>query len=213
MIVTAFPKQPTESLIPAPHGQLAIMTTPILHEPMIAIICHPHPLHGGTMHNKVVTTTAKACQQQGYATVRFNYRGVGGSSGSYGDFIGEIADLETVIAWVMETVPHAKLSLAGFSFGAFIAASVADKMSDIDWLISIAPAVNHANFSALTKTTAPWLVVQGEADEVVSSESVCAWANQNPAVKACIRIPSASHFFHGQLLQLRQVLEEWIKSV
>jgi uncharacterized protein len=128
--------------IPGPAGQLeAIHTTPEEGQAdRIAIICHPHPLHEGTMNNKVVTLLAKTFNKLGFETLRFNYRGVGKSEGHYGDRVGEIEDLKAVKAWAE---PKSQFCLSGFSFGAFIAASVANESENVSQLITVAPAIHR----------------------------------------------------------------------
>jgi len=191
-------------MIPGPSGELeALIETP--HSPIantVAIVCHPHPLHGGTMHNKVVTTLTRACQALGAVVVRFNFRGVGDSTGVYDNAIGEQDDLRAVIHWAKEHYPNSRLWLAGFSFGSYVATRVASDMA-VDQLITIAPPVNHFDFSTLSAITCPWLIVQGEADEVVPAEEVFAWAASRPENPQVIRLPNVGHFFHGKLIELR----------
>jgi len=203
---TTFPVSKQTFLIDGPAGKLEVLSTqPTKAHALTAVICHPHPLQEGTMHNKVVTTMAQAYEKMGLATVRFNYRGVGASEGEYGEIEGECADLRAIIAWVKQVLPHTQLCLAGFSFGSFIAASTAQDYS-VQHLLSIAPAVTHANFTALRRPTCPWLVVQGEADEVVPAEEVCAWAETVEPALELIRLAGVGHFFHGQLVKLRELL-------
>lgn len=191
-------------MIPGPSGELdALIETP--HTPTrntVAIVCHPHPLHGGTMNNKVVTTLTRACQALGAVVVRFNFRGVGDSAGIYDHAVGEQEDLKAVIRWAQEHYPESRLWLAGFSFGSYVATKVASEMQ-IDQLIAIAPPVNHFDFSSLPAITCPWLIIQGEADEVVPAEEVFAWAASRPENPHVIRLPQVGHFFHGKLIELR----------
>lgn len=157
------------------------------------------------MNNKVVTTLARACQQLGAVAIRFNFRGVGESEGHYDQGLGEQADLQAVIAWAQARYPGYRLWLAGFSFGSYIAASMASKLA-VDQLITIAPPVHHFDFEHLAKISCPWVVAQGEADEVVPSEQVFAWLATRPEPIHLIRMPNVGHFFHGQLIELREAL-------
>ena len=207
-----FPAQAFYGKLLAPHGQLEIMTTPGADLSQIAVICHPHPLHDGTMHNKVVTTLAKACQNLGMPTVRFNYRGVGKSSGEYGQLTGEIDDLQTVLAWLKKSQPNAQIGLAGFSFGSYISAHVANLLPDAAWLISVAPAVHHADFTELQNITCPWLVIMGDEDEVVPPADVYAWAAKTPQIETLQRFADATHFFHGKLGPLRTCVQSWLEA-
>jgi len=201
-------KAPNSLFIPGPVGQLeALLTEPSDHQKLIvSIICHPNPTQGGTMHNKVVTTVARAFDQLGTRTVRFNYRGVGKSDGTYGEVSGEIDDLKAVIVWVQQQWPDQAIWLAGFSFGSFVSSSVANQTDVVDRLISIAPAVNWHDFTTLTNIHCPWLVVSSDGDEVVPFAQVGPWLENPPSPMEVVIIPGASHFFHGRLIELRNTL-------
>ncbi len=147
------------------------------------MICHPHPLHGGTMDNKVVVTLARAFHETGIATLRFNFRGVGSSAGIYDHGNGETADAEAVASYGALRWPGRHLLLAGFSFGAFVALRLALERG-ASRLITVAPPVDRMDFSALAAPRCPWLVVQGDSDEVVDPKRVFAWVkNCNPQPK------------------------------
>jgi alpha/beta superfamily hydrolase len=202
-----FPQYDAEILLPGPVGNLEVLTTRPAGNPKgIAIICHPHPLYQGTMRNKVVTMLAKTMQQLEFVTVRFNYRGVGKSEGSYGNLQGEIEDLLAIKAWVQEQLPEFAVWLLGFSFGSFICASVANQAHDVAKLISVAPAVDHADYQQLTAIRCPWLVIQGELDEIVSYQKVRVFALHPPSPLTLVSMPRATHFFHGQLVELRDTI-------
>lgn len=204
----AFPKEKAHFLLSVSSGQLEVMTTyPSSAADKVAIICHPHPLYEGSMRNKVVTTLARAFEQLGLATVRFNFRGVGKSSGSYGETIGESDDLRAVIAWVQQVLPKHDIWLAGFSFGAYISANLASQLPKvIKQLVSIAPPVNHYDFVHFKQVQCPWLVVQGDQDEVVPFAQVAEWAQKPPVPVKFIVMPGVTHFFHGHLIALREIL-------
>ena len=171
----------------------------------VAILCHPHPLHQGTMQNKVVYTLARAMNELGIIALRFNFRGVGGSDGVYADGEGEIEDVEAVADYVRERWPGAELWLAGFSFGAVVSARAAGMLLPTQ-LISIAPAVNILGRELTSPPAMPWLVVQGEKDDVVPAGEVVDWVNTlNPAPELVL-LPEAGHFFHGCLVELRNIL-------
>lgn len=212
-----FPNHPTPLFIPGPVGRLEAQTTwPKDNSPhAVGILCHPHPLFQGTMNNKVVTTMVKTFEELGLATVRFNFRGVGQSDGIYGEAEGEIEDLRSVIAWVKNNLPQLPIWLAGFSFGSFIAAAVANNVSDetqITQLVSIAPPVNHFPFQTLTQIHCPWLVLQGTEDEVVPFDLVKQWAEHPPSPLKFIELPGVSHFFHGKLSALKEILINELKK-
>jgi len=187
----------------------------------IGIVCHPHPLHQGSMHNKVVTTVIRIWQLCGLATVRFNFRGVGESQGLYGEGVGEVKDLEAVIAWVEREVPTAKLWLAGFSFGSVVSLKVASEKHSISGLISIAPIVEYFDFLQLHRPNCPWLLIHGEEDELVSIEEVRAWyqAFQKqwfredwPNNFELVTLKGAPHLFHGHLTELGAAIQSFMES-
>lgn len=205
-----FPEKDSTFLIPGPAGQLEVMTTwPESGSPTgVGVICHPDPRQGGTMKNKVVTITARALMDLGLATVRFNFRGIGLSAGEYGHAQGELADLNAILDWVTTALPGQPLWLAGFSFGSYISA-LAAQAAKPSRLISIAPPVNHYAFDQLTQIHCPWLVIQGDEDEVVPFAQVQAWAAHPPSPLQLITMAGATHFFHGRLLELRDHIEKW----
>jgi uncharacterized protein len=181
-------------------------------KPTIGIVCHPNPVEGGTMNNKVVTTIARAFERLGVTTVRFNYRGVGQSQGQYGHVTGEIDDLRAVVAWVQQEYPQHDIWLAGFSFGSFIAASVAQELDTVKQLVTIAPAVNRHDFTVFSQMPCPWLVVASDADEIVPYLEVKSWLDQPPSPIESYIFQGVSHFFHGQLIPLRQRLIESLST-
>ena len=195
-------------------GALEVMATPSPTSPAIAvgIICHPDPRFGGTMNNKVVTTSARALLDLNIAVVRFNYRGVERSEGEFGHILGELSDLQKVYQWTQNAFPGLPLWLAGFSFGSYISALGAQSM-DPQRLISIAPPVNHYDYKQFTQFTFPWLVIQGDQDEVVPCAEVEEWASNPPSPLTFKIMTGASHFFHGQLMELREIIKKWALEV
>ncbi len=142
----------------------------------VGVVCHPHPLHGGTFDNKVCSTLVRAFREVDYITVRFNFRGVGASEGVYDEGKGERVDLMTVVDWVGQNLPDLAIALAGFSFGGAIAAAYArDYASHLQCLIMVSPALGHFGFALDDKILVPSLVIQGEADEVLPPELVYRW--------------------------------------
>lgn len=171
----------------------------------VAVICHPHPLHGGTMHNKVVHTLARAARDLGAVSVRFNFRGVGASGGQYGEAIGETQDLEAVGQWERQRWPGAELWLAGFSFGAYVALRGAATL-DPGQMVTVAPPVNFFDVGALPSLPCRWLLVQGTEDEIVPSAQVMTWVSELEPAPELLTLEGAGHFFHGRLNELRQGL-------
>ena len=168
----------------------------------LAVVCHPHPLHGGTMDNKVVQTLARALLQLGYTTVRFNFRGIGGSAGGWGGGEGEIDDALAVIA--AHRADGQPLVLGGFSFGGYVASQAAARLTaseTAERLVLVGPAVQNFTMAAVPADT---LVIHGEQDDVVPLAAVLAWAR--PASLPVTVLPGAGHFFHGQLAVLKQII-------
>jgi alpha/beta superfamily hydrolase len=190
--------------IAGPVGPLsvAIDTTTDVPERGLAVVCHPHPLQGGTMDNKVVTTVARALTQRGWRVVRFNYRGVGGSAGTWDEGRGEVDDALAVIA--AHRVAGEPLVLGGFSFGGYIAASAAAKLPDADKplrMVLVAPStVKHQAPPVIADT----LLIHGEADDVVPLSASMDWAR--PQALPVVVVPGAGHFFHGQLVLLKSLV-------
>lgn len=196
--------------IDGPVGQLEATLDYLVEEIPIgsAIICHPHPLHGGTMDNKVAHTLSRAFIKSGYNSLRFNFRGTKNSEGKFDSGIGELDDLLAVIKW-MKTREHSEiLWLAGFSFGAAIAIN-ASSIIKVDGLISVAPAIEKfTNFT--NQPQCPWLILQGDEDELVDIKTTIDWLNTlNPGPELLI-LPQAEHFFHGRLVELREEIFKFV---
>ena len=202
----------TANIIKGPAGKLevAIGTPTGVEREAIGVVCHPHPLHGGTMYNKVVTTLAKSFQGLGLTTVRFNFRGVGQSQGEFDHGKGEVDDMLAVVKWLQSEMGHKELWLAGFSFGAFIAASGAVQLP-VKKLVTVAPPVEHFPMRDIPPILCDWVVVQGEKDDVVPPDVVIAWAESRMPPPKIIRFPEAGHFFHGALGELRVRVEEALR--
>ena len=203
-------------LIPGPAGRIeAALDLPEADaspQPVLAIVCHPLPTEGGSMHNKVVTMAARALREVGATTLRFNFRGVGQSEGRFDDGVGELDDLRAVAAWARANHPDKILWLAGFSFGAYVSLRLAVELRAAA-LVSIAPPVGRSwDFSAIEVPTAPWLVIQGEADEIVDPQAVFAWLATLPRQPRLVRMPDTSHFFHRKLIDLRGALKHGVQD-
>lgn len=168
----------------------------------VAVVCHPNPVQGGTMHNKVVTMLERALRESGLDTVRFNFRGTGASDGAYDDGDGEGDDLAAVAAWVRRMRPDDVLWLAGFSFGSYVTIRHAARLQAAA-LVSIAPPAGRWSFEAITPPGCPWLVVMGEEDEVVEPQAVFDWVDGLDPAPELIRMPETGHFFHRRLMDLR----------
>ena len=158
------------------------------------------------MHNKVAHMLARGCNDLGLVTLRFNFRGVGASEGHYADGVGETGDARAALAWLADRYPGLPRWLCGFSFGAYVALRLAQD-AVLDRLVTVAPPVGRLfDFAPLGPPDCPWLIVIGDADEVVDSAAVIAWARGLEPPPELIIMPGVGHFFHGNLAALREHL-------
>ncbi|TFG87185.1 MAG: alpha/beta hydrolase [Chromatiales bacterium] len=186
-----------EALLDTPSGPLAAA---------VAVVCHPHPQHQGTMLNKVVHTLSRALNDLSIPVVRFNFRGVGASEGAYADGFGETEDVLVVADWATARFPGADLWLAGFSFGAAVAIRAALSTTCAQ-LISVAPPVARmASLLDGKRPACPWLLIQGTADEIVAAIDVQDWARTLDPPPDLVLLPDVDHFFHGRLTLLRDTV-------
>lgn len=187
----------------------AVLESAVPAPAFVAVICHPHPLFGGTMDNKVVTTLARAVTRAGGAALRFNFRGVGASQGAHGAGFTEAEDLLAVVSWLRRRWPAPPLWLAGFSFGAWVAlrgaAALAAAGAPARQLLLVAPPVHHNDFDSIEACGCPLTVVVGDDDEVVPVDDMLHWASHTPLAAELVRFPATGHFFHGQLPALAEV--------
>jgi uncharacterized protein len=203
---------PEHLLIEGQAGALeAIVEETAVPGSRYGIVCHPHPLFGGTMDNKVVTTVARALHETGIPTVRFNFRGVGASAGAYDQGVGETADADAVASWGAQRWPGRDLVIAGFSFGAYVALHLAQQRVP-KHLITVAPALELFDAFGMSAPRCPWLVVQGDADDVVDPAAVIDWVNGLDPKPRLVVLPGVGHFFHGRLRELRDAVVDAIRS-
>lgn len=200
-----------EVLMDGPAGRLeGLFERPASGEPTgAAVVCHPHPVHGGTLQNKVTHTLARAFLQCGFATLRFNFRGVGESEGEFDEGGGELDDALAAIRWTRDRHPQPPFWVAGFSFGAAIAVKAASRVS-ADGLVSVAPAIRRVAGHSDPQPTCAWLVIQGESDELVDPEETIAWINGLEPGPELLMFPETGHFFHGKLVPLREAVEDFV---
>lgn len=199
--------------LPGLAGRLeAVLTVPEQRmSRWIAFLGHPHSLQGGTMNNKVVTTLARTFKELGIPSLRFNFRGVGQSEGVYDAGIGESDDMLLLAhAWRKEQ-PEAQFIFAGFSFGSYVTYRVAAQCAH-HLLISVAPAIHHYNYAEFNPAPYPWLIIQGEEDEVVPPEVVFEFATQSNPQVPVMRFADTTHFFHGKLIELKSRLAEYVTA-
>ena len=174
----------------------------------LVIICHPHPQHGGTMDNKVVTTLMRTYRDLGIHVLRFNFRGVGKSEGVFDNAVGELDDLLSVISWAKSQLTNFPILMAGFSFGSSVAARASYTVEDLRHLTLVAPPVERYEYDRDGIFQVPLCVIQGDQDELVVAQGVYDWITQLNSPAELIRYPEAGHFFHGFLLSLKTDLTE-----
>ena len=196
--------------IAGPAGQLeAELSVPDAYQngDAVAVVCHPHSLYGGSLRNKVVHILADTLTDMGVASLRFNFRGVGKSPGEFDQGQGEQDDLHAAVCWLKEHFPQAPLWLAGFSFGAFVAYR-AHRRVGAERLLLVAPPVSLFGFGQPEPVIIPWLVIQGSEDEITPAEDVENWVASQPSPPVFHLMADASHFFHGRLNDLRDLLQQ-----
>ena len=174
-----------------------------------AVVCHPHPQHGGTMHNKVAHTLARSFVRSGFAVLRFNFRGTEGSEGQYDEGVGELDDALAAMQWISDQQPDVPLWLAGFSFGAAIAVRAA-VAHPVDGLISVAPAIYRFAGNLEAQPECPWLIIQGDEDELVEVDETVEWVDSLAPGPELLVLSGAEHFFHGRLNDLREAVTEFV---
>ena len=201
-------------MLSGPAGLLELAVDPPEAEvaplPLTVVLCHPLSTEGGSLSNKVVTMAARSLRELGATTVRFNFRGVGQSEGVFDHGNGERDDLLAVVAWISEQRPGDALWLAGFSFGAYVSLRATSEVQP-DALISIAPPAGRWDFDSLVLPTCPWLVIQGDEDEIVDPQAVYDWIDTLKQKPELVRMPDTSHFFHRKLIDLRGALQHGVK--
>lgn len=199
--------------ISGPAGELEVATNApldtgeLVQADYVAIVCHPHPLHGGTMDNKVVTTLARSYRDLGVPVIRFNFRGVGASEGRYDDAVGEVDDLLAVAEWAGRCYPSRRLLLAGFSFGSSVAAQAVYRLAaQVAHLVLVAPPVERYRYDFERRFPCPLIVIMGDQDELIEVERVYEWVGELESDVTLIRYEDATHFFHGKLVPFKSDL-------
>ena len=217
------PAVTTRTLIEGAAGRIEVAATLPESPRAVAVIAHPHPLFGGTMDNKVVTTLAKVFTEAGMATYRFNFRGIGATEGSHDQGHGEAEDLARVVEHARATSGELPLHLAGFSFGGAVATRASERV-EFHRLVLVAPGFRRIAEHGMGEapdphdpnlgsegrhTYATTLIVHGDLDETVPLADSIAWAT--PREVPVIVVPGGEHFFHRKLHILREIVARWIK--
>lgn len=188
-----------------PAGELEGLIDSVPTVRAVAVVCHPHPLHQGSMHNKVAYILARAFNDLGAVSLRFNFRGVGASAGEYDAGAGETQDALAAMDWLSARHPGLPLWLAGFSFGAYVALR-AQSQRPVQRLVTVAPAVERFDTTSIEIPHMPWLLIQGDTDEVVSPQAVFDWVAGLATPPEVAVLKGAGHFFHGRLNDLRETV-------
>jgi alpha/beta superfamily hydrolase len=211
------------SLLQGPAGAIEVAADGADAPRMVAVVAHPHPLYGGTMDNKVVTTLARAFSEAGAAVLRFNFRGVGASEGEHDEGRGETDDMLRVVEHAIEIHPKLPVLLAGFSFGGAVAVRASGRV-DFAQLVLVAPGfrrITEAGFGSPPDpddpalgapgrhTTANTVIVHGDRDETVPLSDSIAWAARRDV--AVVVVPGGEHFFHRKLHVLREIVTRWVR--
>jgi alpha/beta superfamily hydrolase len=199
--------------IPASHGKLeAILKEPSGESKGVAVVCHPHPLGGGTMHNKVVFRTAAGLLDAGLTTMRFNFRGVGASTGDHEEIPGGREDVRVALNFMANEYPGQEITLAGFSFGSRTGMEVGMNDDRVVRLISIGtPVDKYRDYEFLTAVRKPILFIHGDKDEFGSVENVQKLVEQIPGAELIV-FENAGHFFDDQLNELRASVKTWTEK-
>ncbi len=199
----------------------ALVESPAGAPRAVALCCHPHPLYGGTLTNKVIHTVARCFVAAGAVAVRFNFRGVGSSAGVHDEGRGETEDVQRIAAWARSRWPGLPLWLGGFSFGSWVAlraqsaAIGAGERLRPELLVTVAPPVGRWDFSTIEAPACPWLVVQGQRDELVDARAVEEWMHalaSSAADRSLVKLAEADHFFHGRLHELRDAVTGFVAA-
>lgn len=195
-----------------PAGRIEGIYRPADDPPGAAVVCHPHPQHGGTMHTKVVFRTAKALERSGWAVLRFNFRGVGRSGGSFADGAGEADDVRAALDWLADRHPGTPLAVAGFSFGSIVGLPVGAEDDRVAWLVGIGVPTDRFPFDELSGVTKPKLFVQGARDEHGSVERLRLDLARVGQPWDLVVVEGADHFFAGRLGELERAIADWISA-
>ncbi len=198
--------------IPVSHGQLeAILKEPTGERRGVGIVCHPHPLGGGTMHNKVVFRAAAGLVDAGLTTLRFNFRGVGSSTGVHNEIEGGVEDVRDALDYMVGEYPGEDMTLAGFSFGSRSGMAVGVDDDRVKRLISIGtPVEKYRDYDFLTAVEKPILFVHGDKDEFCSIESLRSLTDRIPHAEV-VTFENCGHFFDEHLNELRDTIRDWVK--
>jgi len=200
----------TPVVIDGPVGQLEALYLDMPDARGVALICHPNPVQGGTMLNKVVSTLQRTARDAGLITLRFNYRGVGASEGSHDMGTGEVDDAQAAALWLRAQHPELPMTLFGFSFGGFVAASLGGRLEargeQLKHLFMVAAAVTRLRDHDVLPQNCPLTLIQPETDEVIDPQAVYDWSDALERPHELLKVAECGHFFHGKLTDLKDLV-------
>jgi len=200
----------TPVVIDGPVGQLEALYLDLPEPKGLALLCHPNPVQGGTMMNKVVSTLQRTARDAGLITLRFNYRGTGASEGSHDMGSGEVDDALAAALWLRARHPELPITLLGFSFGGFVAASLGGRLEargeKLSRLFMVAPAVMRLRAEDDLPQACAVTVIQPETDEVIDPQLVYDWSNALSRPHERLKVAECGHFFHGKLPELKELV-------
>lgn len=201
-------------MIPGPAGELEALLewAPEARPALAALACHPHPLYGGTLHNKVVFRAAKAALTQGVPALRFNFRGVGKSQGTHDKGAGELDDVRAALDFLSERFPGLPVLLMGFSFGCWVGLRAGARDARVEAMAGLGLPTIDSDFSSLRGVTKPKLIVQGTRDQYGERSSVQAVFDSLAEPKQIHWVEGADHFFTGRLAEVQSVLEAFVRE-
>ena len=193
-----------------PAGRLEAMLWTVPEPKRVALVCHPHPLFGGTMHNKVVYQAAKALHGRGFAVLRFNFRGAGLSEGAHDEGRGEQDDVRAALDYLTSEFPSRPILLAGFSFGSWVGLRVGCADARVEKLVGLGIPVNNSDLTYLRSCTKPKLIIQGGNDQFGSRANVEGLFATLPEPKQLVIVDGVDHFFAGKLNEVGAAIDAWL---
>ena len=206
-----------EIIIPGPEGRLEARYQASDRKSPLCLVLHPHPRQGGTMNNKIVYNIYQAFAKLGFSTLRFNFRGVGKSQGSYDNGVGELTDAASALDWLQSENPSAKSTwIAGFSFGSWLALQLLMRRPEIAGFVTVSPPANLYDFSFLAPCPSSGLIIQGTEDKIVEIESVNELVTklnkQKPLNITYKKFAGADHFFAKDLEKIQTTVKKYVKN-
>jgi len=202
--------------VPTPQGHLEGILKPEkegTQPEFVGIVCHPHPLYGGTMHNKVVFKVAQALQSLNIPALRFNFRGIGGSTGTYDEGRGEMDDVRYALEFLSRRYPGTPAILAGFSFGSYVSMRVAAADDRVQAMIGLGVPARSFDGDTLKGCHKPKLIIQGTNDELAPYDLTVKWFEQVPAPKSLVTVEGADHFFQDRLDEVQAIVINFVRKL